>query len=385
MTFGKLRNSYIQAERGSTLFVQKSNNIISLKTGQFFIGAGDTPLHLQAPGLHMALPPKAIALVTVRRNKETRFVLMDSGNSSNIFANVAYQQRGIGLKSADELIVIPRPARTPVNASKSIARKAERVEDFQYTTRKGRANVGELLERNQLLNCRYFRLANAWPYQQLEHRYGSRLAGKQRFTGYVPKLSKERIVTIPEEVLKPIVYIQPNIPNAWMSAHAVVTEIKSGHYFLASGSILAHTKTPLIVDTPHGAIMLKKDSVVLISSQATMTRVFNLYDCQTSGVLAIAGKRSLKLVPGSEVALMERSEGDISRIVLDDSIGHKNMRIVKAGDGRGMITGEFSMGDLLAYHPLLQKLRKSTDKVDQDLIKSLMKTAAARSTMDFGE
>src|SRR5580658_1703387 len=93
MTFGHLRNSYIQAEKGSALFVQKNNNI-SLKSGQFFVGAGDVPLHFLAPGLNVALPPKGLALITVKRNKETRITLLDSGKSASVLVTVAHQPRG---------------------------------------------------------------------------------------------------------------------------------------------------------------------------------------------------------------------------------------------------------------------------------------------------
>jgi len=374
MTFDNLRNNYFQAETGSVFLAQKTNNNISLRSGQFFAGAGETAMRFESPGVNMTLPKKALALITVRRNKQTSITLLDSGNSPNVFVNVAYQQRGIALKSGDVLEVTP--AAFSSGAPKIATTR--NVQNVRYTAHKSKANMVNLLERNMLLNCRHLRLAQAWPYEQLDHRYGrfgQRLAQPQpRITGSVT------------EVIRPIAYIQPSLPNAWMSARAVVKEIANGHYFLSSGTILAHATIPLIFDTPNGTVTVKQNSVALISSQETMTRVFDLHDERRNGVVAVSGQTSLNLNPGSEVALMARSQGDISRVVLGDNIGHKNIRVMKigGGHGRGMVTGEFSMSDLLAYHPLLQKLRKSTDKNDQELVKSLMKTAAARASMDFG-
>ena len=192
------------------------------------------------------------------------------------------------------------------------------------------------------------------------------------------------MIRISGDPLLPVGYIQPHLTNTWMSAHAVITEITEGHYFLSSGSILANAKTPLLIDTPHGSVMVKQDSVAIISSQETMTRIFDLHDHHRNGVTAISGENSLNLNPGSEAALMDRNERDVNRVVLTDDIGHRNVRMVTIGGGRGMVTGDFSMGDLLAYHPLLQQLRKSPDKADQELVQSLLKTAAAMSSMNLG-
>jgi len=57
---------------------------------------------------------------------------------------------------------------------------------------------------------------------------------------------------------------------------------------------------------------------------------------------------------------------------------------LKVSENQNVITGRFSMTDVLAYQPLLRKLRNSQNKNDKQLLGSLIKTAAARATMDEG-
>jgi hypothetical protein len=378
MTFDQFPNSYIQSEKGSTLFVHKNHNIISLKTGQFFIGGGNVPLHFQAPGLNIVLPPKALALVTVKRNQESRIVVLDSGKTKNGLVNVAYEQYATSLHPGDNLVVVPHTTAGSSRSGKKISMANERVENLHYTATKSTGNVRTTVRMNVLLNCVSVNLPYTWPYQQLEQHYGVKFAGRQKFTS---QLQQKDLIKIPAQIAKPVVYVQPNIPDVWMSPHAVVVPINDGHYFIASGSILVHAKTPILVDTPNGSITLKPNCVALISSQATMTRIFDLYDHHRDSITAVAGETSMKLMPGSEVALIEGNESDINRVILKDDIGHKDMRIVRASNGRGMVSGDFSMNDMLSYQPLLEQLNKSPDKLDKVLFHSLMKTAVIRSDM----
>jgi hypothetical protein len=389
MTFAKLPNSYVQGAKGSTMVAQQ-DGIIALQNGQFFVGAGDSPLKFQAAGIKMTLPSRALALVTTKKNKQTQIVFLDGGKASSAYVNVAYQKNLIAMQPADQLFVNPTSASGATSAIHRLGATKTQIKGgpgngpdtnyyrfgapLGYTTHKSKANMGTMLERYMLLNCRTLRLVEAWPYKKLDERYG--LALRQQA---VASLQNNNTVT-----LTPVMYTQHNLPNTWTSSHAVLKDTNDGHYNLSSGSILVHVKSPVIVDTPHGSVMLKEGCVALISSQPTMTRVFNLEDRHMGSVEVIVEDKSLPLNQGSEAALMDRGTDDISRVILSDNIGHKNMQVINVDESHGIVTGQFSMGDMISYHPLLIRLRSSSDKKDRDLVQYLIKTAAARQTMDSG-
>jgi hypothetical protein len=363
MTFEKLRNSYIQGERGSTLQVHR-NDSISLTSGQFVMAAGYVPVNFQAAGVSTRLPAGAIALVSLKSKNETHITLLDSGNVPTLSIKMQ-NGRLIALKTGDELTIARND--TARGVTTNIA---------TYRTAKTRPNVPMLLTRNILLNCRSMRLTNAWPYRQLDKRYGVGLARKQTSTPANEKAAA---------VLVPIAYIPAKPPDSWMSEHAVMTKVAEGHYRLSSGTILAHAIRPLTVDTPQGSVTLEDGAVAIISSQYRMTRIFSLTDRNRRGVLATTENRTLPVEPGRELALLDATEAQVRRVVLSDGIGHRDIKMMQLTANHGLITGEFSMGDLLAYHPLLQQLRKSADRGDRDLVESLIKTAAARDTMQLGQ
>jgi hypothetical protein len=364
MTFDKLPNSYVQGERGSTLQVLK-NNSISITGGQFLMAAGYVPVAFRAGGVSSRLPAGAIALVSLKTKNETHITLLDSGNVPTLAVTV---QNGslVAMKTGDELTI----------SRNGTARGVTTTNAVTYRTAKTRPDVPMLLVRNMLLNCRSIRLTNAWPYRQLDKRYGVGLASQQTSPPITEKAAA---------VLVPIAYLPAKPPDSWMSAHAVMSKISEGHYRLSSGTILAHAVQSLTVDTPQGSVTLEHGAVAIVSSQLRMTRVFSLIDHSRRGVLATSEDRTLSVEPGHELALLDATEAQVQRVILSDGIGHKDIKAMQLNPSHGLLTGEFSMGDLLAYHPLLQELRKSADKGDRDLVQSLIKTAAAIDTMELGQ
>jgi hypothetical protein len=365
--FERPPNIYLQGERGSKLLVRK-NKTISLRSGQFLLGSHYAPVSFDAGGASMQLPVGALALVSVNASHQSHITLLDSGKASGMPVRIA-NGSSITLKPSDDLAVTsyaaPGTARGGTAGGKSNTVRT-------YRTAKTTANVHMLLTRNLLLNCHTIRLQSAWPYERLDKRSQTGVAARPPASATLP-------------VLKPISYPAITPPNSWMSPHGLVSKLSEGHYFLSSGTILARAKEPLIVDTAQGSIAIKDDAVVIISIQDKMTRIFNLIDHHRNGVVATALGKTIELSSGREAVLMDASADQVNRVVLDDGIGHKDIKIVQVDANHGLITGEFSMGDLLTEHPLLQRLRKSQEKEDRDLVKSLMKTAAAQTTMELGQ
>ena len=317
--------------------------------------------------MNVMLPPNAIAMISVTPKKESRVTILDSGKSG-VFVTVGYQK--MVLQPTDQLLISQIP-------SSDIAHP-------RYTSRKSKADVAPMLQRQFMLNCRTFTLMNAWPYKKLEDRY--KLAFRQRLTSELqPKMPETRNKFMPIDytvTLKSKIVSQQDLPNSWMSTHAELRQ--DGHFYLNSGSILIHASTPMVVETPEGSVFMKKDVVALISAQKDMTRVFNLKDKHRGSLIVVQKNRSVKLDQGREAALMSMDSRNISRVVLGDEIGHKNLFAQRVDDKHGIVIGEFSMADMLAYQPLLRMLRSSTNATDKDLVEDLIKTAAAKATMDLG-
>jgi hypothetical protein len=358
----------VQGEKGSQLLVRQ-NRTISIKSGQFVLGSHYLPVKFETYGATMQLPAGALALVSVKPNSESRITLLSSGSSPGMpvqISNGTY----ITMKATDDLVVRSyAPSRTTRGGATAGSNTVRR-----YKTTKTTADMNMLLSRNVLLNCHTLRLESTWPYERLYKQSGVGFAGKQPLADTAP-------------ILKPIAYAttSPPPPNVWMSPHGALSKLGAGHYFLSSGTVLARGKEPLVVDTPQGSVAIKEDAVVIISIQNRMTRILNLIDHHRKGVIATALNRTIDLSPGREAVLIDANAAQINRVVLDDGIGHKDMQAEQVDAGHGLIMGEFSMGDLLTQHPLLQQLRKSQAKEDQDLVKALMKTAASQTTMEFGQ
>lgn len=368
MTFERPPNTYVQGEKGSKLAVRKDKTV-SIQSGQFLLGSRYAPVSFEAYGTNMRLPVGALALVSVKPNSQTRITLLDSGSSPGMTVKIA-NGTSVTMKPADDLVVASYTTLGAAGGGSAVHPVANATR--RYKTTKTTADVHMLLTRNLLLNCHSIRLESAWPFERLDKQYGVGVAGKQ------PPAKTA-------SVLVPIAYSTTNPPNSWMSPHGVMSKLGEGHYFLSSGTVLARGKEPLIVDTPQGSVAIKEDAVVIISIQNKMTRIFNLIDHHRKGVVATALSRTIELSPGREAVLMDANATQVKRVVLDDGIGHKDIQIVQVDANHGLITGEFSMGDLLTQHPLLQRLRKSQEKVDRDLVKTLMKTAAAQTTMQLGQ
>ncbi len=365
MTFDRQQNSYAQGVKGSR-FALRNDRTISIQSGQFLLGARYSPVSFRTMGTNLRLPAGGLALVTIKGNNQTSITLLDKGRSEGVFVEIAGGS-AVKLIQADELTVASYSSTD--NRSKA-GRSA--AAGLRYKTSKTKADIQVLLANNMLLNCHTIRLQNAWPYKRLDTIYGVGLARKAPVK---PSAAKSATG------LLPIAYVSVTPADCWMSPHGVVTKIAEGHFYLRSGSILARGKQPITVDTPQGSVTVKEDAVAIISIQNKMTRVMNLIDHHRKGVVATSMNRVLELSPGREAVLVVATAEQIKRVVLDDAIGHKDIQTVQIDPEHGLITGQFAMGDLLAQHPLLQRLRKSEDKADQDLVKSLMKTAAAQATM----
>lgn len=368
MTFAPEPNSFFQGEKGSTLLAQKGR-AISLKSGQFLIGSQYTPISFSTLGTSTRLPSGALALVSVKANKETIITLLERGNATE--ASVKVTGGGyVGLKERDELRVASYT--TSSNGTPRASVKPAGATSLRYNSTKTTVSIPRLMERNLLLCCRTVRLQNSWPYEKLDRKYGVGLARR------IPAAPGEKAAGL----YIPIAHVTAKPMDSWTSDHAALTKISEGHYFLSAGTILARGKQPLIVDTPHGSVSIKEDSVALVSIQNKMTRVFNLNDHHHNGVTTTVGNSSAELSPGREAIFVDASEAQIQRIVLNDGIGHKDLRIQQQNARIGIILGQYSMGDLLTQHPLLQQLRKSEDKSDKALVNALIKTAAAQATMN---
>jgi hypothetical protein len=350
MIFDRPWKGYVQGERGSTLLVRKNRNI-SIRNGQFLLGTQLASMSFATSATSTLLPARAIALVSSKGN-QVRITLLDSGSASSVPVRLANSSL-VTLKPNEELLVTTYPA---VSTKSGV----------RYQTTKTAINPQTLLTRNVLFNCTSVRITHRWPYEQLFRRSEIRVAAP------APKAASPIV---------PIAYPSVTPPDSSMSEHATMRKISEGHFFLSTGTVMARAKEPMTVDTPQGSIEIKQDAIAIISVQNKLTRVMNLIDHHRNGVVANTAGKSLELGAGREAVFVDAAASEIDRLVLDDGIGHKNMKIIQIDENHGLITGQFSMGDLITRHPLLQRLRKSEDKSDRDLVNALIKTAAAEASM----
>ena len=146
---------------------------------------------------------------------------------------------------------------------------------------------------------------------------------------------------------------------------------------LSGGTLLVRSERPLRVKAGEHEVLTFKGAVVLVQSKEGALKVINMSDLRKKSVQVVSAKQVEHLRPGLEVVFTKGAPalGDIFDI---HRLGHRYItsRIQSEG-GWWMTTGEVSVKDLLAYHPLIASVRvHGASALEKKTTSQVLKTAA---------
>ena len=162
---------------------------------------------------------------------------------------------------------------------------------------------------------------------------------------------------------------------------AYTLEVEPNHLILTRGSILLSEKNCVQVDTPHGRILVKPNSVATITTRRNITRVQNLHDIAKDSVQVICGKHLVSLRPGKEACMVStaNADTDAETLVWSDHMARRRLHFIPVEDNKSLALSDFSHLEAMEKEDILVHLRASKDNADKELAAKLVKTGAAIS------
>lgn len=147
-------------------------------------------------------------------------------------------------------------------------------------------------------------------------------------------------------------------------------------YTITRGSVLIRGKQAVTVDAPNCSITAPRDTAIIVTVSRGITRLLDVVD-PNNAIRMQVGKRVISLRSGSETDVVTDPRGRAQERVWSDGLARRNVEVLFESDAIGIVQGEFSFVAALGGHPLMQDLRESNDKDDQQLLSRIMKSAAA--------
>ncbi|MBX9721707.1 MAG: hypothetical protein K2X81_09955, partial [Candidatus Obscuribacterales bacterium] len=161
-----------------------------------------------------------------------------------------------------------------------------------------------------------------------------------------------------------------------MARGAEISGTSPGNYSIMRGTVMIRGNQAITVNAPNCIITAPKDTAFIVSVARGITRLLDVVD-PNNAIRMQVGKRIIALRSGSETDVVTDPKGRAQERVWADGLARRNVEVLFESDSIGIVQGEFSFVSALGGHPLMQELRESNDKKDQQLLSRIMKSAAA--------
>lgn len=391
------KESMMRGQVGTEFEVNHERTIL-LKDGRMLVGTGSDGINMKVAGQNLSLKPETLALIETRANKPIRVTVIDSDQKDAVTVTkndqaIAYLDKGQEAIMADtpladeELIPVDGVERQAIGGT--IVKEGVQVH-------KSTLAVQELMQKDPFLATCHKRkekdkLSNiSFDSSSTKLELGS-VTNAWQPVAYRQNDSDSSVEFVAELPTVPgkyqcaanggwqLVSLTPVAPNVRLGEGSSFKQLGLNHYRLLSGAAIIEAIDDTKVELRSGWIRATKGAIVLALCDGQTARVQSLCDKGVGKVFLISDNKSLPLIPGQEAIVLLGSGAKVERAISGDSVGRRRMKVTSITDSIQLVTAEFSLVDKLNKDGLLKLLRRSTEKKDQKMVNSIMKSAAALS------
>ena len=166
-----------------------------------------------------------------------------------------------------------------------------------------------------------------------------------------------------------------------LSADTKISRVENGHFKMPHGCVLIHTEEPVSIETKRASVSAKSGASIVVSAQADVTRVMNLSDRKHDSVRVVFGDYHVSLNPGEELAVVCANAPDMDKAANEFVIRYRNAQKMAVSAEYNAVLFEFSLADAMRHCLIFKQLKESPLEKDHQLLKEIIKTAAAVNTM----
>lgn len=152
------------------------------------------------------------------------------------------------------------------------------------------------------------------------------------------------------------------------------TERKS--FALNNGNILFAPKCDTTIETPHGTVSIKANTLALVMQSHDRLAVFDVDDQSKNAVVINTNGKRVSLSPGQSVVVSSHRSERFEEINPIELVQYRRLNKTAAGNGLKVYTSEFSIPSVCFAVKPLRHLTSSTDKRTAAIRSHMLKTAA---------
>lgn len=214
------------------------------------------------------------------------------------------------------------------------------------------------------LNC-YLDKERAFPPQETD----SKTASKDEFS---PRAIQDPIVSLKPE------YHKYSIPGAVVRTAGNCDFELTGKNStcLKTGEALFQTMETLRIETPICPVVIKENSLVLVSVSGRLLKVRTLRDPSVDSVRVFLDNQEIEVPIGSELVIAPEEAAILSDLS-SDRLGRRRFKVAKVSDRWVVATSEISAVTIISRNELMNALYKSSDKHDKRTMRQILHTAAS--------
>lgn len=149
---------------------------------------------------------------------------------------------------------------------------------------------------------------------------------------------------------------------------------------LIKGTLLGRSTTPFNIKAFGAQVQIAKGAIALVRVQDHFVKVVNLTDLAKDTVSVRVGDKVTTLLPGREMILSDCAPS-LTHVFDVHDIGHRTIITQQLNEQIWTTTSEIALADELVHQPLMRWLHVQHMKQDDQIINSVVKTAAVLETI----
>lgn len=158
------------------------------------------------------------------------------------------------------------------------------------------------------------------------------------------------------------------------------------HYDLHEGTFFLCSAHKTVIHDKRAEIQIAGGAAVFLVNLGSELAIYNFHDERAGSVRLKVGDKAAQDIPvGHAVIIASDSVGDAKQLLLPQFIGMAKLDSIACTGNQKVFTGLFSYAMAILNCPQLTQLRRSSGLSQQKLAATLMKTAAAVSTITFNK